>query len=443
MLLCSSFSFCVIAQETDSGLQNRTVNELNKVVENLVSQAKDPNRLIEFKRLRSLVSGPFSSTPLFLQTLESLKLAEERKNEVFSRFLPRVTSSVGGGIKSGGLNNDSSSQSLSLNVTQLVYDFGVTGRQLDSAEKEALASQAKVENQRTQLLLAIITSIHEVYRAKTQLLLSQGFVSTRKDFLNSTREREKLGGASNADVIRAETKLSESLDKIPVQVKSLKDAQAKLLEFFVQENPEIGLTRLPDISPNLLMITQDNLMKNYQIRELSNQLSAANLNFDAEKSSSFGRFNLQAGYQNTDTNLLSPQEQSNLLLTYQLDIFTGFERSAKINQAGYRVKALEFELERQKRELTTELSQSVNNFDAQSASVVSRAELVIGAKLSNKVNKELFELNKTSINDLFRSQEEYISAAKNLVDAMVDKNLSFYQMLNKFGLLLDMFDVGT
>ena len=85
----------------------------------------------------------------------------------------------------------------------------------------------------------------------------------------------------------------------------------------------------------------------------------------------------------------------------------------------------------------------MNNFDAQSASVVSRAELVIGAKLSNKVNKELFELNKTSINDLFRSQEEYISAAKNLVDAMVDKNLSFYQMVNKFGLLLDMFDVGT
>ena len=147
ILLCSGFSFCVMAQETESGLQKNTVNELNKAVENLVAQAKDPNRLIEFKRLRSLVSVPFSSTPLFLQTLESLKLAEERKNEIFSRFLPRVTSSVGGGIKSGGLNNNSSSQSLSLNVTQLVYDFGVTGRQLDAAEKEALASQAKVENQ--------------------------------------------------------------------------------------------------------------------------------------------------------------------------------------------------------------------------------------------------------------------------------------------------------
>ena len=75
--------------------------------------------------------------------------------------------------------------------------------------------------------------------------------------------------------------------------------------------------------------------------------------------------------------------------------------------------------------------------------MISRAELVNGAKLSNNVNRELFELNKTSINDLFRSQEEYITAAKNLVDAMVDRNISFYKMLANFGLLLDMFDLGV
>ena len=34
-------------------------------------------------------------------------------------------------------------------------------------------------------------------------------------------------------------------------------------------------------------------------------------------------------------------------------------------------------------------------------------------------------------------------AAKNLVDAMVDKNLSFYKMLADFGLLLQMFDLGA
>ncbi|MDA9689534.1 TolC family protein [Betaproteobacteria bacterium] len=441
--LCLLFAGALGAQEIESGLIKKPSEDLNTTVENIVGQAKNQDRLLEFNRLREIVSVPFDSTPLFLQTLESLKLAEERKNEVFSRFLPRVTSSVGGGVKSGGLNNDGNSQSINLNVTQLVYDFGVTGKQLNAAEKESLASQSKVEGQRTDLLLAIITTIHEVYRAETQLVLSQGFVDARKGFLESTKQREELGGASNADVIRAETKLSEALDKIPVQVKVLKDSRAKLLEFFENVDLNLELTQLPVINPEKLLITDETVQKIFIIRELDNQLNAAMLQFEAEKNSSFGRFNLQAAYQNTDTNLLSPQEQSSLLLTYQIDIFTGFERASKINQASYRVSALEFEKERQKRELETQLRESINSFDAQSALVLSRAELVVGAKLSNQVNKELFELNKTSINDLFRSQEEYISAAKNLVDAMVDKNLSFYQMLANFGLLLQMFDLGA
>ena len=48
---------------------------------------------------------------------------------------------------SGGLNNDSNSQSYSLNVTQLLYDFEVTGKEVDAVEKESLASQSKVESE--------------------------------------------------------------------------------------------------------------------------------------------------------------------------------------------------------------------------------------------------------------------------------------------------------
>ena len=442
-ILAVCLSFAIQAQQNDSQLTNNSIDDLNAIVDDLVNQAKDQNRLSEFKNLKKLVSKPFNSTPLFLQTLESLKLAEEKKNEIFARYLPRVTSSVGGGVKSGGLNNKSSSQSLNLNVTQLVYDFGVTKRQLAAATEEALASQSKVESQRTDLLLGIVSAVHELYRAEMQLRLSQGFVDARKGFLDSTKQREELGGSSNADVIRAETKLSEALDKIPLQVRILKDSQAKLLEFSINEITGTSLTRLPVIAPEAFSINEDTVNKNFKIKELVKQVSAASLSFEAEKRNSFGSFNIQAGYQNTDTNLLSPQEQSSLLLTYQVNIFTGFEKSSKIAQAGFRVNALQFELERIKLALTTELSQSVNSFNAQSASVISRAELVNGAKLSNNVNKELFELNKTSINDLFRSQEEYITAAKNLVDAMVDRNISFYKMLANFGLLLDMFDLGV
>ena len=89
----------------------------------------------------------------------------------------------------------------------------------------------------------------------------------------------------------------------------------------------------------------------------------------------------------------------------------------------YGLKAIYFhEMERMRKELIRELSQSENSFEAQSALVLSRVALVKGAELSNQVNRELFELNKTSINDLFRSQEEFLTSAKNLVDATVEKN---------------------
>ena len=265
LILAVCLSFTIKAQQNDSQLTDNSIDELNAIVDDLVNQARDQSRLSEFKNLKKLVSKPFNSTPLFLQTLESLKLAEEKKNEIFARYLPRVTSSVGGGVKSGGLNNKSSSQSYNLNVTQLVYDFGVTKRQLSAATEEALASQSKVESQRTDLLLAIISAVHELYRAEMQLRLSQGFVDARKGFLDSTKQREELGGSSNADVIRAETKLSEALDKIPLQVRILKDSQAKLLEFFINETREISLTRLPVIAPEAFSINEDTVNKNFKI----------------------------------------------------------------------------------------------------------------------------------------------------------------------------------
>ena len=90
--------FCIIcfvsfsAKAQDSVLVKpvKDDTELNSIVETLVLQAKDQGRLADFKTLKRMVSEPFSSTPLFLQTLESLKLLEEKKKEVFARFLPRV-----------------------------------------------------------------------------------------------------------------------------------------------------------------------------------------------------------------------------------------------------------------------------------------------------------------------------------------------------------------
>ncbi len=118
------------------------------------------------------------------------------------------------------------------------------------------------------------------------------------------------------------------------------------------------------------------------------------MQFQAQKNSSFGKFNLQASYQNTDTNLLSPRNNPVYFLPTKLISLQGLKGLPKSIKLVIELILYNLKGRDEKESLRLSLNKVSHSFDAQAASVLSRAELVVGAKLSNKVNKELFELNK-------------------------------------------------
>ena len=147
------------------------------------------------------------------------------------------------------------------------------------------------------------------------------------------------------------------------------------------------------------MIT-DETEKIFIIRELDNQLNAAMLQFEAKTVHLVDLIYRQ--HIKILIQTLSPQEQSSLLLTYQIDIFTDLKGHQKLIRLV--IGSVLWSLKK----IDKKESLRLNYEKALIVLMHSRFgfiknELVVGAKLSNKVNKELFELNKTSINDLFRS----------------------------------------
>ena len=56
--LCLLFSCSLGAQEIESGLIKKPSEDLNNMVEKIVGQAKNQDRLLEFKRLRRLFPCP-------------------------------------------------------------------------------------------------------------------------------------------------------------------------------------------------------------------------------------------------------------------------------------------------------------------------------------------------------------------------------------------------
>ena len=72
----------------------KTGNDLNLLVDEIIKGINKPESLTKFKELKKLVSAVFNSNPIFLQTLESMKLSKAKKDEVFAAFLPQVRSSA-------------------------------------------------------------------------------------------------------------------------------------------------------------------------------------------------------------------------------------------------------------------------------------------------------------------------------------------------------------
>ena len=72
--------------------------------------------------------------------------------------------------------------------------------------------------------------------------------------------------------------------------------------------------------------------------------------------------------------------------------------------------------------------------------MTSRIAVLRSAKASGDVAKELFLYNRGSLTDVFKGQEDYLLAARNLVDSNTDFKISFYTMLHRFDRLLAVVD---
>ena len=210
-------------------------NRLNEAVDSLVTLAENSNRAAPFTTLRTDINTVFNSVPAVLKTIDSINALQNQKTEAFAAFLPKVSVSAGAGTKdqrTTTYSSDGNSSSKSISASQLIYDFGTSTSAYSSAEAKLSATEYAAYTQRSEILLQMISATLDYQKSKQSLVFTQGFIDTRKDFLEIMRQKEDLGAGSKLDIIRARTKLSEALDELPVAEKKLITSQATYKNLF-------------------------------------------------------------------------------------------------------------------------------------------------------------------------------------------------------------------
>ena len=421
-------------------------NRLNEAVDSLVTLAENSNRAAPFTTLRTDINTVFNSVPAVLKTIDSINALQNQKTEAFAAFLPKVSVSAGAGTKdqrTTTTSSDGNSSSKSISASQLIYDFGTSTSAYSSAEAKLSATEYAAYTQRSEILLQMISATLDYQKSKQSLVFTQGFIDTRKDFLEIMRQKEDLGAGSKLDIIRARTKLSEALDELPVAEKKLIISQAtyKNLFGFIPKLKEISYQTPLNLIVEINKKPDDIIANINAYKEADNIARSLKEDYFASRGRLFGAVTVEASRTLSRDYPLNQNAVNSAMVVYRADIFAGFAQSARAKVMAAKASEAEFERDRVGRDLIKRLEVAQADVNSTQAAFRTRLDLLKGSQATDIATRELFLLNRGTLTDVFKAQEDVFSAAQKLIAADFDRKIAIYTFLHLSDRLIELFDL--
>ena len=421
-------------------------NRFNESVNSLVTLAENSNRAAPFTTLRTDINTVFNSVPAVLKTIDAINALQNQKTEAFAAFLPKVSVSAGSGTKDQRLTtyaSDGGSSSKSISASQLIYDFGTSTSTYASAEAKLSATEYSAYAQRSEILLQMISATLDYQKSKQSLVFTQGFIDTRKDFLEIMRQKEDLGAGSKLDIIRARTKLSEALDELPVAEKKLIASQStyKNLFGFIPKLKEISYQTPLNLIVELNKKPDDIIVDINAFKEADNIARSLKEDYFASRGRLFGAVTVEASRTLSRDYPLNQNAVNTAMVIYRADIFAGFAQSSRAKALASKASEAEFERDRVRRDLIKRLEVAQADVNSTQAAFRTRLDLLKGSQATDIATRELFLLNRGSLTDVFKAQEDVFSAAQKLIAADFDRKIAIYTFLHLSDRLIELFDL--
>jgi outer membrane protein TolC len=129
------------------------------------------------------------------------------------------------------------------------------------------------------------------------------------------------------------------------------------------------------------------------------------------------------------------------MVVYRADIFAGFAQSARAKTMASKASEAEFERDRVRRDLIKRLEVAQADVNSTQAAFRTRLDLLKGSQATDIATRELFLLNRGTLTDVFKAQEDVFSAAQKLIAADFDRKIAIYTFLHLSDRLIELFDL--
>lgn len=152
-----------------------------------------------------------------------------------------------------GSTADEFTETLALNLTQTIYDFGLTNDLIDASKAQFAIQNYTVEMAEQQLLNSVTAAYLNFTLALGQLRIREDELRLADEILRQARVQYEVGTAPRLDVIRAEQRVQQSRDDLIAAQSALGDASALFFSYLGVEDqryvPQLVTAPMLELGP--------------------------------------------------------------------------------------------------------------------------------------------------------------------------------------------------
>lgn len=330
---------------------------------------------------------------------------------------------------------DSSVSSYTLSASQLLYDFGKTSNQIDSANKNLEASNFETVKNISSTVLSTKQIYYNILNGYQQINLAKESITIDELHLSQADNYFNAGVRTLIDVTDAKLQLSNSKLKLVQSQYSLRNSKTKLISIIgtqdansinIKEDVEIK-TKIKEFkknSHNLDELLKKGLENRAEIKVYKKQIEAQQLQVKNTNKEYYPTLTLDASYSNVNSDQVAiDSKQATAGVYLKWNLYTGNSTEENIKISLVNLNSLKQQLVQQKLQIKEDITSAYLQVKENEESINIG---VLNLKLSSDKLDLANQRYKAGLNDLVEvsdSKLAYTQAKSQLID-------TYYNYLN-------------
>ena len=366
-----------------------------------------------------------------------------------SSYLPTLTGPISVSTsrnQSGGATTESVQNSVGLNASYLLYDFGGREASVENAKQLLVAVNATRDETLQAVFLNAVQSYYALLSARASVQSFQVAEAAASKSLDAAQARYQAGTATLNDRLQAQTALSQSvLNRIRAEgdAANAQGTLANVMGFDASQSFE--LAPVPEHSPDPMaeqsigkLITEAR-QNRPDLLAAEAQIKAAEANVVATKAAGLPSFSLTGGISRSESQITGGGNTinygNNLTVSASIPWFSGFRNTYQNRAAQAQLEGTVAERDRVANQIALEVWKAYQALLTNSQALRAADDLVASAEQSEKMTLGRYKSGVGSILDTLTAQSTLASAHQQRISALYNFMGSKFALAQSIGQL--------